>query len=96
VTSPHETDAVLVPALRPPARAQGLLAALEALPRPAQVVLRGSYLEGRTAEDLAAELSVTPAELEVLRTAALRALARVAPPTPPRRSADARGVHFSA
>ena len=96
MTSPHQTDAVLVPALRPPARAQGLLAALDALPHPAQVVLRGCYLEGRTVEDLAAELLVTPAELEVLRAAALRALGQAAPPAAPRRVADARGARFSA
>ena len=96
MTSPRDTDAVLVPALQPPARAEGLLAALDALPVPAQLILRGSYLEGRTSQDLAAELMVTPEELEVLRTAALRALAEVSPPAPPRRAADARGARFSA
>ena len=96
MTSHHQTDAVLVPALRPPARARDLLAALDALPRPAQVVLRGTYLEGRASEELAAELSLTPAELDVLRTAALRTLGEAGLPAAPRRTADARGARFSA
>ena len=90
------TDPVLVAALRPPARAQGLLAALGTLPAPARTVLRGTYLEGRAVEELAAELLLTPAELDVLRADGLRALARAGLAAPARRQADARGARFSA
>jgi len=96
VTSSGATDHVLVAALRPPAHAQSLLAALDGLPAPARAVLRGTYLQGRAVEDLAAELLLTPAELQVLRADALRALGRAGLPATQRRQADARGARFSA
>ena len=92
---PTGTDVVLVRALRPAPRSAGLLQALDALPRPQQAVLRGSYLEGRADADLAADLQLTPAELDLVRGRALRALGRTGAHTGTRRAPDARGALFS-
>lgn len=74
---------VLVGPLRRDDRRTAVLARLEQIPRPLQVVLRGCYLEPGPVEDVAAACSLTLAELSLVRRDALAALARTRGSAPP-------------
>ena len=67
---------VLVGPLRRDDRRTAMLARLEQLPQPLQVVLRSCYLEPRPVEDVAAACSLTVTELALVRRDALAALSR--------------------
>lgn len=81
-----DVDAVLVGPLRRTPRADDLLRALAALPPRLRTVLSACYLEGRDPAEIGAELTLTPAEVRVLSSDALRALGRSVAPAAPRRN----------
>ncbi len=75
MTALRNTDSVLVGPLQPAGRPAPLLAALDRLPHPQQVVLRAGYLEGVAPVDLAARLLLTERELALVLRRAVTGLA---------------------
>lgn len=80
--STRASDQVLVGPLRPDQRRRELIARLELLPERLAVVLRGCYLQGLTAAEVAQSCRLAVPELAQLRADALTALGCTRPAAP--------------
>jgi DNA-directed RNA polymerase specialized sigma24 family protein len=69
-------DEVLVGPLRPNERRSALLGRLDGLPERLRVALRGFYLQGTEADQMAQSCRLTPREFDQLRAEAIAALGR--------------------